>query len=179
MMLARSTAAPFSVLIVLLLSLPLFAHAHSTGAFWGIQDGAYTLDVGYEPVTFVEGRYARFDFLLWKGPADTGTAEGFAQVWVRIIGADKQTLMAGGIWKQPYGPTTLVFTFPESGQYALEASYRDADGNDIASATFPITVEADGGSPVTFGSVAVFVAGLLVGAVALFIIGRRRPKMTV
>jgi hypothetical protein len=172
----RTAPVLLAALAAALFSLPLLAHAHSTGAFWGVQDGAYTLDVGYEPATFVAGRYARFDFLLWKGPADTGTSEEFAQVWVRIMDADKQTLMAGGIWRQPYGPTTLVFTFAKPGQYVLETSYRDADGDDIAVATFPITVEADGHAGIPFGSIGFFVAGLAAGGSALFIAGRRKQQ---
>jgi hypothetical protein len=179
MMPARTAPVLLAALAAAVLSLPLLAHAHSTGAFWGMQDGAYTLDVGYEPATFVEGRYARFDFLLWKGPADTGTAEGFTQVWIRIMDADKQTLMAGGIWKQPYGPTTLVFTFPKPGQYTLEASYRDADGDDIAVATFPIMVEADGHAGIPLGSVGFFIAGLAAGSLALFIAGKRKQRTSV
>ncbi len=138
--------------------------AHSSGVSWSARDGEYTIDVGYEPESFVEGRHTRFDFLLWEGEADTGTPAPFSHVWVRITDTGGNTFVAGGIWKQLYGPTTLIFVFPSPGSYLLEASYRDEEGNDIAVATFPVSVERAAASGVLSGRLGVFLSGLLVGA---------------
>ncbi len=133
---------PASLLLALagvLAVFPLTAHAHTTGASWNITSGPYTVDLGYNPLTFIAGEYASFDFLLWKGPANTGEQTDYAQVWVRII-RDKNTLLATGILHQTYGPTTLLYSFAEPGDYTLEASFRTESGDEIAVATFPLSV---------------------------------------
>lgn len=150
--------------------------AHTTGASWNAPAGSYTVDVGYDPTTFTAGEYTRFDFLLWKGAANTGAPATFSQVWVRIMSADKSTLLATGIWKQPIGPTTLLFEFTEPGAYTLETSYRDQDGNDIAVASFPITVnrQAADGMNTALIDTALFLAGGLCGGLVFYVIRRRR-----
>jgi hypothetical protein len=150
--------------------------AHTTGAFWSVPVGAYTVDVGYDPVSFTTGQYARFDFLLWNGPADTGTQADFAEIWVRIIGDNNASLLATGIWKQPYGPTTLLYEFAKPGTYTLETSYRNADGKDIAVGSFPITVVASNEGGVSLRSAVPFLFGVLVGAFAIALWGRRKTS---
>lgn len=122
------------------------ASAHTTGSSWNVADGEYTVDVGYDPALFTAGEYARFDFLLWRGPANTGEEAAYSHIWVRITNDDKDTQLATGVMRQEIGPTTMLFAFPEAGAYVLETSYRDADGNDIAKASFPIQVAAPSGA---------------------------------
>jgi hypothetical protein len=176
MLFARSLALIF----ILAAGMPLIAQAHTTGAFWNAQDGPYTVDLGYDPASFTAGQYTRFDFLLWKGPADTGTSANFAQVWVRIMRTDgRSTLLATGIWKQPIGPTTLLYEFQEPGAYTMETSYRDADGNEIAVASFPISVAPPATSLGTVVPLASsFIVGCFLGAVLFFLSGRYRKKLS-
>ena len=120
---------------------PAIATAHATGASYNQTIGAYTADIGYDPVTFTAGESTRFDFKLWKGATTSGEEAPFAQIWIRIV-RDKNSVLATGLWDQPIGPTTLLYEFETPGNYVLEASYRDASGNDIAVASFPISVMA-------------------------------------
>ncbi len=162
------------VILACAISLPLHASAHTTGASWNATSGPYTVDVGYDPVTFTAGQYTRFDFLLWNGPANTSDQKDFSQIWVRIVRDDNHTLLATGIWKQPVGPTTLLFEFAEAGSYTLEVSYRDRDGNDIAVAKFPITVSGGSGSSSLMSlliGVFAFIVG--VGLTVIFLPKRR------
>ena len=165
----------FACLLALVL-MPVSVSAHAVGAFWTAQDGEYTADVGYDPATFTAGEYTRFDFLLWRGPADTGELTDFAQVWVRILAVnEKNTVLATGIWKQPIGPTTLLYEFQKAGKYTIETSYRDVQGNDIAVASFPVDVAAADSS--MFASLMPLLAlciGIGIGAAAAILFGRRR-----
>lgn len=165
------TAIGLFVFALLAMTAPAFAH--TTGSSWNVPSGPYTVDVGYDPITFVAGQYTRFDFLLWKGPANTSPPAPFDQVWIRIQKED-DTLLATGILKQSVGPTTLLYEFTQPGSYTLEASYRDADGNDIATSSFPITVEGgQGGTPILM-PLMLFVIGAVVGGFIVLMRTRRR-----
>lgn len=159
------TAVAFAI-VLLSGATPVFAHG--TESSWNIPSGSYTVDVGYDPSTFVAGQYTRFDFLLWRGGEKTNSSAAFNQVWIRIQkGGD--TLLATGILKQPVGPTTLLYEFTTPGSYTLDASYRDAEGNDIATSSIPITVEGGrGGSPIVL-PLMLFIAGALLGGFLVFV----------
>ena len=161
------------------LLLPLITNAHTTEASWNVVAGEYTIDLGYDPVAIVTGSGQIFNFILWKGSDDTGTQVGYSHVWVRIL-RDNDTLLATGIAHQSIGPTTLLYTFDMPGAYTLEASFRNADGEDIASATFPIAVTSAQGSvlPAALNPVGIIslLCGLLLGFVLAFFFVRRRAR---
>jgi hypothetical protein len=184
---ARIALAVLVSFSAILLGAPL-AYAHVTGSSWETPVGKYTSDVGYDPVTFVAGQYTRFDFNLWIGKTSTdsngitsGTPQSFAQVWIRILNKNTQdTLLATGIWSQPIGPTTLLYDFEEPGNYTLEVSYRDAQGNDIAVVSIPISVGSAGGLPpflVEYVAPALlFIIGLAIGIVSMRFWVRRKER---
>ncbi len=148
------------------------ASAHVTGASWEKPDGANTLDIGYDPVSVTAGNYENFNFKL----RTTATSEPvpFAQVWVRII-TNKNTVLATGLFDQPIGPTTLLYQFEVPGNYTLEASFRDADGNDISTGSFPFTVAPAGSSSEKFLLFAgIFITGIALGAGGLYVFFRGR-----
>lgn len=165
---------------------PFIASAHVTGSSWEIPVGKYTADIGYDPITFTAGVYTRFDFNLWVGTTTTdangivsGTPADFSQVWVRVLSQNSQeTLLATGIWKQPIGPTTLLYEFTLPGSYKLEASFRDADGNDIAVVPTSITVSAAGRS--IFSALGIpliaLVLGAACGAGCTYVVWRKRSR---
>jgi hypothetical protein len=139
--------ASFTLVTVLLFGFleVRIALAHTTGAYWHQQEGAYFADVGYDPATFQAGMYTRFDFNILH-ESDNSNAD-FAEVWVRILNKDtKDTLLATGIWHEPIGPTTLLYDFLQPGNYILDTSFRDGSGNEIVDAQFPITVAPGSGS---------------------------------
>ncbi|HVU75252.1 MAG TPA: hypothetical protein VHD38_00200, partial [Candidatus Paceibacterota bacterium] len=71
---------------------------------------------------------------------------------------------------------TLLYLFERPGKYVLETSYRDADSNDIAVTSFPISVSSAGAgiSVAYLIAGACFIVGMLIGVFA----GRRfvRPR---
>src|SRR6185436_21097244 len=85
------------------------------------------------------GAAVRFDFELKD--AKTEESKPYEQTWVRITDADgTRTWLATGLHHQPVGPTTLLYIFDQPGAYALNVSFRDADGDDIATTTFALAV---------------------------------------
>ena len=122
---------------LLLIATP--AHAHVTGASFTSTTTPYVVDIGYDPITFTAEESERFDFVLRD--EKTGNPVPFDQVWVRITDGDN-TLLATGLLNQSIGPTTLLYVFGGPGEYKLQPSFRNADGDEIAAATFPISVAA-------------------------------------
>ncbi|MBI5457500.1 hypothetical protein HY971_02120 [Candidatus Kaiserbacteria bacterium] len=143
------------------------AYAHSTDASWEATSTPYIIDIGYDPNDFQVGQSARFDFLLHNEKNEN--AASFDHVWVRIVRGD-HTLLATGIREQQAGPTTLLYGFTVPGGYKIETSFRDKKGNDIAAASFPITVTAGSSSvrflPYGIGVIA-FVIGVFTGAIGM------------
>ncbi len=151
------------------------ASAHTTGASWELPVGDYVVDVGYDPVQVVMGQYERFDFAVWKDAAKT-VPVNFAEVWTRVVKIDtKETLLATGIREQPVGPTTLLYEFLVPGQYSLEVSFRDADGNEIVAASFPIAVSPGEGARAGYVVPAgCAFLGAIVGAALVYLYVRKR-----
>lgn len=154
---------------LLCVSVPI-AHAHTTGSFWQTKVGEYYADIGYDPTVFVAKQYARFDFNLLKNATDVDSIP-FVEVWVRIK-KEKQTLLATGIRKQPIGPTTLLYSFESPGQYSLDVSFRDTEGNEISAASFPITVIPKEGDTTSenIQRILLLLLGLAVGAGGMFLV---------
>ncbi len=150
------------------------ADAHVTGLSWTATTTPYVVDVGYDPNEFQAGQSARFDFVLRD--EKTGDSVPYDHVWVRLM-HENTTLLATGVRRQYIGPTTLLFGLIESGDYKLEASFRDADGNDTAVASFPMSIT---GEP--FGLTdhidvgAAFVAGIITGVLGFVTAARRTRK---
>jgi hypothetical protein len=166
----RTGSIALGVLCAGIVCIP-FVYAHESGASWEEQVGEYLIDIGYEPEEFRAGDSIRFDFALKDS---TGATENFDEVWVRIVDeTSKKTALATGIRRQSVGPTTLLYAFGHKGPYSLEASYRTADGEEIAAHAFPVAVTPDqqkGPAPLfLIGIGALALAGLCV-----WIFGRRR-----
>ncbi len=157
----------FAVAILILgLSVPCAAYAHTTGASWEVVSGAYIVDVGYDTSIFTTDSPARFDFKLWQGPGTT-TPAGFDQVWVRML-FGSSTILATGLISQPVGPTTLLYQFGQPGAYTLSVSFRDKNGDEIATAGIPVTVDTAAQKDAGAIQWPLLVLGILIGAGALF-----------
>ncbi len=157
---------------------PRAAEAHVTGSSWQVPAGQYFVDVGYDPVAFVAGFYTRFDFNLKKTASTTDVGDNiqFDEVWVRIKDANN-TYLATGVRKESIGPTTLLYLFTTPGSYTLDASFRDANGNEIAAASFPITVGASASSANLYEYalyLGLLVVGALLGAAGGILFSKRR-----
>lgn len=159
----------YSVLICTIFGAATFvagpAYAHETGASFTATTTQYAIDIGYDPASFVAGQSVRFDFVLNEEKTDAPVA--FDQVWVRITDADN-TLLATGLLHQSIGPTTLLYVFSDPGSYKLESSFRNADGDEIAAATFPIHVQSLRQGYWSYGillNCGVLIAGVVLGVV--------------
>lgn len=155
----RYTTTTFIFFSLTLLSVlfPGSVFAHTTGASFYSTTSPYVIDLGYDPVVAFSGESMRFDFVLSN--EKTGSSVPYAQVWLRIKD-EHQTLLATGIFRQPFGPTTLLYVFPKPGTYTIQPSYRDKDGNELAVASFPIEVQS------TQGGVSLYII-LMYGGVLL------------
>jgi hypothetical protein len=114
----------------------IHAGAHSLGVSLEVESGNFFIDIGYDPSILEEGYATRFEFELYTKEKEPVR---FDHVWVRVED-EISTVLAAGIAQQEFGPTTLLYTFPESGNYVLDVSYR-AGEEEIARASFPLFVE--------------------------------------
>ena len=163
-------SAMLCALLALLFISTSSASAHTIGASFESPSGEYLSDIGYDTITFDAGQSVRFDFNLKQ--KTTKDPVPFDQVWIRIV-HNGDTLLATGIHQQVIGPTTLLFTFPEGGDYTLESSYRTGDeGDEIASSTFPISVSSTTSSTNWLLELGIFALGLCFGAGGLYLVKR-------
>jgi hypothetical protein len=117
------------------------AFAHSSGASFEAIQGPHTIDVGYDPVSIIEDDRVVFDLELWKSESkDQEKREpiAFSRVWTRLEYEGK-TVMATGVSKPQYGPTTFMFTAFASGEWVLHVRYED-EKDTIVEASFPFSV---------------------------------------
>jgi len=112
--------------------------AHFVDRSWVYPVNHYLIDIGYDTDAFMSGEPVRFDFTLKD---ETATKRIIVpEVWLRISKNEAGTKLAVGIHGNPTGPTALQYVFQEAGRYTLEASYRDAAGEDIATTSFEVSV---------------------------------------
>ena len=138
--------------------------AHALGASLEATSSPYFIDIGYDPLEFTTGFNSRFDFELRDLSRDL---LDYGHVWVRIA-QGKRTVLATGIAHQSLGPTTLLYTFDQPGDYTLNVSYREG-GDVLAEATFPLKVYPDPEeSTVSLAALAAFLGGLIAGAAVLW-----------
>ena len=149
---------------------PVPVYAHATGASLYATTSPYVIDVGYDPTVVFAGESTRFDFVL--ASEKTGASVPYSQVWIRIKD-EEHTLLATGIFRQPFGPTTLLYVFPKPGTYTVQPSYRDADGNELAVASFSVVVqsaqEGDSSRQILLLTGALLIGGLIGGLSTRFV----------
>lgn len=172
---ASGIAAVCAITLALSMGLlfsPTLIHAHNSGASLEKLVPPYIVDIGYDPVSPVAGDRLLFDFTL----VDTAsTSIPFDYVWVRIE-KDGRTILATGITKATYGPTSLLYAIPDdlAGELKLFARYQKGDDS-LAEADF-ILVVAPKEVPITaYIPLAVAAAsGCMIGLSALWLYTNRR-----
>lgn len=127
------------VLGCVVFAMPALLFAHGSGASYEKTIGAYTIDIGYDPVTPRAGDRLIFDFGLVQQPASTTV--DFDYVWVRLQGAEG-TFLATGINKPDFGPTSLVYLVPQDfeGELTVNARYQKGE-NTLVEDSFPLTIQ--------------------------------------
>ncbi len=147
---------------------PASVAAHGAGASLERQDGAYLMDIGYEPEALTAGERVIFDFNLTD---QASTSVEYDYVWVRIE-ADKRTFLATGIKRADFGATSLLYLLPSdlSGEISLSVRYQKGEEalakSDFALMVSPAAVERTQGSSLTL--IATGLLGLIVGAGAVW-----------
>jgi hypothetical protein len=173
----KSFLTPVSISISILISF-CFAvllsgslYAHGTGESLEKIVGEYNVDIGYDPVMLEAASPSFFDFDLVT--EETGERAEFTDIWVRIV-ESKQTIFATGVHKPSLDNTTMVYTFPEGGEYEFKVRFQN-DGEALAEASFPLTIE----KATTGAGLPGFIwlaAGVFVGAIAGFFAGFVRTR---
>ncbi|MDA1337264.1 MAG: hypothetical protein O3C23_00640 [bacterium] len=126
-----------SILFFGLLFGALHVSAHSTGVSLEKTIDEYRVDIGQNPPVLETENPAVFDFdLVFE---KTGERAEFSDIWVRIV-QGKKTVFASGINKPDFGNTTMVYTFPQGGEYELNVRFQKA-GEKIVEASFPLAIE--------------------------------------
>lgn len=161
----------FALFVSALLLVPAAASAHAFGASLEATSTPYFIDIGYDPDPIQAGRAARFEIELRD--LDRIMVQDHEYVWVRIL-RERETILATGIHRQFFGPTTLLYTFEESGPHTIDVSYRTREGKELAQAEFLVdVVQRDGRGVwqellIGAGALAVFC-----GAALIFVANRR------
>lgn len=119
-------------------SQPSSAFAHGEGKSYEETVGNFLVDIGYNPPQPEAGSPVSFDFNLID--KTSGQPAPFTDIWVQVI-KDGETILATGIHKQEIGATTLLYAFPQAGDYEVAVRYQDAD-KEIVQASFPLTIAA-------------------------------------
>lgn len=171
----------FHKISLLLISLAFFLFfptqifAHGSGGEFTEEKAGYKIDVGYESKELYANEPSNFDFKLFMGDEE---AE-YTDIWVRIV-KENQTILATGIHNQDLGGTTLLYEFPESGNYTIHVRYQN-NGESLVESEFPISVldseiqdnpDSNSDSNKSLIFIFGFVFALILGAVLGIIIGR-------
>ncbi len=149
----------------LALVIPGAVFAHQTGVSFEKEIGAYFVDIGYDPPQPQGGERIVFDFNL-KSKVDK-TPEDFDYVWVRLE-KDKSTLLATGIARADFGPTSLLYQVPNDlhGDLTVNVRYQKGD-QALAETEFTIPVASRARSFVELVSLA---STILIGAALAILI---------
>lgn len=128
---------PLVVLVFVVIFAPSIISAHAFGASLEATSTPYFIDIGYDPDPMEANRATRFEIELRN--LDREMVQDHEYVWVRILRGE-ETILATGIHRQFFGPTTLLYTFAERGDHEMHISFRTREGKELASAEFPIVV---------------------------------------
>ncbi len=160
----------FPALLLALVLLPLlYVSAHGDGASAEKVVGGYLIDIGYSPADLIADEQTRFDFLLYKAPTRTDSAENesarvaidFTSVFVRLE-RDSQLLFAGELKKPEFGETGFSYTLPSSGDYSGYVRYSNGP-NILVETDFDLAVASGESGASSFASGLILLVGLIAG----------------
>ncbi len=175
----------YRAIIFFMVSISIFSHAmasaHGIGKSIERVMGDYLIDIGYDPDPLRAGENSVFDFVL-KGSADKKEIP-FTHVWVRLERGEG-IVLAVGLKKADLGKTSLLYNFPEAGEYQLTARFQDNDKT-LVEATVPVIVApsiveaTQPAFPASFLEIGgAFLLGALMGVVAVRLGKNRAPQVS-
>lgn len=161
------------------LAIPLSSvSAHGLGTSLEREVDGYFVDVGYDPSPLRANRAMRLDFELYDEPVADDPAStksiDYTSVWVRLE-QEGRTILATGVAKAIWGPTTLLMDLPETAG-PLTVHVRFERGEEVLATTaFTLGVERspDQGG-ISEGPVFPAFGGVVAGALLAFLALRRR-----
>ena len=167
----RRTLFCLAVIVVFSIgSVPFSLQAHTTGFSHEETIGNYHVDIGYDP----EIPRAQDRLLLDLGLLDTaGMAVPFTHVWVRIE-QDGKTVLATGVGRATYGPTTLFMMTPATVAPLTVHVRFELEGEKLVETSFELPMQAGKDSAAVPGWALGAPLGLFIGAIGMFIALRRQ-----
>lgn len=159
-----------SLLLIVSFVQPIYSHG--VGASFEKEAGEYVIDIGYEPEWFTEGDTSTFSFQLLTN--DTKDPVEFDDIWVRIA-RGTQTVFATGINSNANNASTMLFTFPQEGDYTLHVRFQKEE-EEIVETSFPIRVTPSEKSLITQERIGLLFLGMVVGALSVFAFALIRNK---
>lgn len=136
----------FLWVVVVACLFPGLVAAHGSGTSLERTVDRYFIDIGYDPATVYEGDRIVFDFTdLFDAAsirAQATTTVDFDYVWVRLRENGGGTLLATGIRRADFGPTSLLYAVPDELKGELEVYVRYQKGDEgIVESTFAIPIK--------------------------------------
>jgi len=111
--------------------------AHTSGKSLEQEVNGFLVDVGFDSEIITENTPLALDFSLVDKAGNKDV--DFDSVWLTIKNKD-ETIFASGIEKAKLGRTTMLYTFPQSGNYTLSLRFMKEDFAHTQ-ASFPLTIE--------------------------------------
>lgn len=156
----------FIVSLLLFLS-PALAFAHGDRPSFEAKAGPYLIDIGYDNIGFRPGEEVVLDFDLFTESGALAFAP-FTTIDVTVT-KDERTVLTEQLTNEPTHIPTFSLTFPQSGEYTLGVSYKQ-NGEELAFAVFPVSVQENNGAPGRIMNVANYVIAIVLVLVALYAI---------
>ena len=153
-------------LLGMVLMFPGLAFTHGTGQSLEKVLGEYRVDIGYSPPILEARDPSIFDFDLLLD--ETSERAVFSGIWVRIV-QGKKTVFATGIHKPDFGNITMVYSFPEKGDYELIVRFQN-EGEKIVEGSFPIEVQGGVETSEPGISFPWFAIGIFIGIIGGFLV---------
>lgn len=126
----------YFILISLFIFLfPTTIYSHGDQKSFEKEVNLYLVDIGYVPDTFEALNPSTFSFSLLDPKKEE---KEFSDIWVRIEN-DGKTVFATSVKKQELGETTMIYTFPDKGNYELFVRYQNGDEK-LAETSIPLEV---------------------------------------
>lgn len=148
------------LLVFALFLAPVFVSAHGGTPSFEAQSGPYLIDIGYSVTGFRPAEEVTFDFDLYRDVNGVQSFADFQLIRVEIT-RDGEMVHSEELENEESFIPMMKYTFPEAGDYRLEAAYVQS-GSLIADAAFDVPVgEHNGAAGRTVNVMTYVIAALL------------------
>ena len=145
-------------------------HSHGVGQELTAVSGSYVVDIATNALEFSTRVPVVFDFSLREGE----TLAPYDSVWVQIKRGEK-VLVVGALSPLLGREPSLVYRFPERGEYTLNALFYTND-DVVAEASFPLIVSTSESTPRDQRIVVVVLVGAILGGAGVLLLQKVRES---